>query len=309
MADETRMKIRDLERASGVPRSTIHYYVREGLLHPPYRTGRTMAYYDGSHLRRLEAIQGIKMDYLVTRKSSRVPIDLIRHQLQEGYSLSRRKSPKRQEPRRKDNEHRLRMKREIIEAALGLYANRGFYLTNVRDIAKAVGISPPTFYHYFPDKRELFFEVIEYVIRGTRQEIEDALEDERNPLRRNLIMFRIFFENYPKIGEILNQLRAGLAINDEWARERLARVYRDLTDVLVREISEGIRQGRVREMDPDLLAFFLIANAEATIHRVSLDDRYSIEELAVFYDDFAKNGYLTEKGRKEIGTTSGRVRP
>lgn len=56
------MRMKELVQRSGMSRSTIHFYLREGLLHPPIKTGRTMAYYDRGHLDRLKSIQKSKMD-------------------------------------------------------------------------------------------------------------------------------------------------------------------------------------------------------------------------------------------------------
>ncbi len=59
--DEGRpLKISDLERITGVGRSTIHYYLREGLLTPPRRTGKTMAYYDAGHVEELRRIRDLQ---------------------------------------------------------------------------------------------------------------------------------------------------------------------------------------------------------------------------------------------------------
>ena len=43
-----RMRMRDLERATGVGRETIRFYIREGLLPEPERPGRNVAWYDAS---------------------------------------------------------------------------------------------------------------------------------------------------------------------------------------------------------------------------------------------------------------------
>lgn len=303
MAEKGKLKIADLERASGVPRSTIHHYLHEGILHPPFKTGQTMAYYDDSHIRRLEAIQKIKLEFLKKNRRSRAPLDLIKHQLQEGYTLIKAKGAESSDLRRKTDERSQNRKKEIIEAALRLYSNRGYYLTNVRNIAKEAGISTPTFYLYFPDKRDLFVEVIEYVIGIIKRDMEDALSKEQNPIMRQIIMFRGFLENYSKIGEVLNQLRAGVAINDQWAKEKLIKVYRDLMEILIKELDEGIKLGKVRDMDRELLAFFILSLTEAAIHRASLDNKYSIEQLAIFLDLFAKNGYLKREEFGKYGDT------
>jgi DNA-binding transcriptional MerR regulator len=50
------LKIGEIARRSGVPASTIRYYVKEGLLPPPSKTNKKMAYYDESCIEKLKAI-------------------------------------------------------------------------------------------------------------------------------------------------------------------------------------------------------------------------------------------------------------
>lgn len=50
------LKIGEISKRSGVPASTIRYYVKEGLLPPPSKTNKKMAYYDESCIEKLKAI-------------------------------------------------------------------------------------------------------------------------------------------------------------------------------------------------------------------------------------------------------------
>src|SRR6478672_8571642 len=76
--------------------------------------------------------------------------------------------------------------RQILDAAFAVFAERGLAAARLDDIAKRAGLSKGTIYLYFPNKEELFREVvhstvIEFIERG-----EAALETERDP-RRALI--------------------------------------------------------------------------------------------------------------------------
>ena len=51
------MRMRELEKASGVGRETIRYYIREGLLPEPDRASRNSAFYNDDHIHRLRAIK------------------------------------------------------------------------------------------------------------------------------------------------------------------------------------------------------------------------------------------------------------
>ena len=52
--------IRELERISGVPRTTIHYYLRQGLLPRPQKTCASRSLYTEEHVRLLAKITEMK---------------------------------------------------------------------------------------------------------------------------------------------------------------------------------------------------------------------------------------------------------
>ncbi len=64
----------ELSSRSGVPRETIHFYLREGLLPRPRKGGRTVAYYGEEHLDRLRIIRRL-------REEKYLPLAVIRRLL------------------------------------------------------------------------------------------------------------------------------------------------------------------------------------------------------------------------------------
>lgn len=69
------MRMRDLERASGIGRETIRFYIREGLLPEPVRTARNAALYGEEHLTRLLAIRRLREDRFLPLGVIRVLLD------------------------------------------------------------------------------------------------------------------------------------------------------------------------------------------------------------------------------------------
>ncbi len=59
-AQRKRLKMKDLERATGVGRESIRFYIREGLLPEPERPGRNVAYYDESFVERIRFIKELQ---------------------------------------------------------------------------------------------------------------------------------------------------------------------------------------------------------------------------------------------------------
>ncbi len=58
-----KLKMAELVKKTGVPKSTILYYVKEGLLPAPEKTSHNMAYYDASYVDRIKAIKALQNRY------------------------------------------------------------------------------------------------------------------------------------------------------------------------------------------------------------------------------------------------------
>lgn len=64
----------------------------------------------------------------------------------------------------------------ILTSAEKLFARRGFAGTSIRDITDAVGIKPPALYNHFPNKEDLYAEVLAASLRPLI-ELVDAADD------------------------------------------------------------------------------------------------------------------------------------
>ena len=69
--------MRDLVRVTGLPRETIHFYLTQGLLPKPIKTGRNTAVYGLEHLDRLQRIKDLQERHFL-------PLRAIKAVLEEG---------------------------------------------------------------------------------------------------------------------------------------------------------------------------------------------------------------------------------
>jgi AcrR family transcriptional regulator len=56
-----------------------------------------------------------------------------------------------------------RRRRQLLDTALAVFADRGFHGTAMNDIAEAAGVTKPVLYQHFRSKRELYGEVLDDV--------------------------------------------------------------------------------------------------------------------------------------------------
>ncbi|MFA6011824.1 MAG: MerR family transcriptional regulator [Desulfobacteraceae bacterium] len=278
------LKINEVEKVTGIPRSTIHFYLREGLLHPPVKTGRTMAYYDSSHLERLKLIQqmkndlGIPITYIKDRLALQTPGMSPEPNAATNETFSATSSPKD------------RRKNEIINGAIKIFSEKGFYKTKVKDITDALDMSTGTFYIYFKNKDDLFNEAIDGVVKSILGGAAEAIKNEKDFMMRILLRGRIFFEQYSKYSEVLNQLRAEMTRDSQKYQKKVKKIYHGLTQPIIREFAAAMDQGLIRKSDPDLLAYAMTGLIEIMSFRMTVDPTYSFGDVITFLADFIING-------------------
>ena len=277
------MRINELVERSGVPRTTIHYYLREGLLHPPHKTGRTTAVYDESHLQRLKLISDLKKD-------TRTPIAFLKEQIEKAENESPPPAADFDATKKvKTNREKDRKREEIIKAAIRVFSSLGYHRTKVSDITEELQISTGSFYLYFQNKRELFIDVIDQVFRSIVGEAAVAIKEEKDYFERMRIRGRVFFKNYTLYNEILNQLRAEIAGGEGWPQEKLKKIYHGLTNPVISEIKGAMDAGLIHPADPELMAYCLTGLIEIASLRLSLDNKYTFEDV----EDFLEKQFIT----------------
>jgi AcrR family transcriptional regulator len=71
-----------------------------------------------------------------------------------------------------------RTRQQIIDAAMGLFAERGYHTTTIADIAEAAEVAPRTFFSYFPSKEAVVFHNVDRDMDALAAALRDRLPGE-----------------------------------------------------------------------------------------------------------------------------------
>jgi AcrR family transcriptional regulator len=71
-----------------------------------------------------------------------------------------------------------RTREQIIEAAMRLFAERGYHATTIADIATAADVAPRTFFAYFPSKEAVVFHNVDRDLDSLASALRDRLPGE-----------------------------------------------------------------------------------------------------------------------------------
>lgn len=156
-------------------------------------------------------------------------------------------------------------RRDLIEAALELFAEKGYFGTSLRDIATAVGIRESAIYHHFADKAALFEAVLfDAHCDGTRMGPTPP-----PPFEGPAVALPGFLERYvaamlDRFATLRERRRFRIMMSDG-ARlavenkvnyfDKMAVARQPLVDLMAALISDGL----VRPRDPEQTAMLLMA--------------------------------------------------
>jgi AcrR family transcriptional regulator len=149
---------------------------------------------------------------------------------------------------------------QIIKAALEVFGECGLANARLQDIAERAGVSKGTIYLYFPNKEELFREMIRQTAVAAIERAEQA--DVPGPPTNQLVAFMRGYWTFvrsPAFSTIyrlvLGELHQYPDLAKFYANEVVARGQKLLSAI----ISRGIETGEFRDMDPMVGARMLVA--------------------------------------------------
>jgi len=160
----------------------------------------------------------------------------------------------------------------ILTTAQGLFARFGLKKVTTDDIAREAHVSKATIYRYFPNKTEIFEEVV-------RMETEELLTAVRAAIDRESTVFDKFrthlMTRMSKLHELLNFYNVTQqTLHDYWphiaeVRTRLMREERKIVQGIIRE---GNRTGELAVKDIDLVAHILVVALQSVEYPWAIDE-------------------------------------
>ena len=158
---------------------------------------------------------------------------------------------------RKERDQQVR-RRDLLAAAERLFAQKGYHHTTMEDIAHEAQYGTGTIYLYFKKKEELYEALLErkvgeYVthVHNRVREAESHLEKVRTLLSAKLEFFETHKEFFRIYLAELSTLDSTLRRCSAKHREKM---YYDHQAFVAQTLSDAMRAGVIREVDPTKLA-------------------------------------------------------
>ncbi len=180
-----------------------------------------------------------------------------------------------------------RRQQEVVDAAAGVFARRGYDQTTVQELAKEVGIAAGGLYHYFGSKEQLLIRICDELMDPLLARIEPLVADETvDPAQQLRAVVRLWVEHVCTHRDhmlVFQQERHVIEHGAQWrgvrtTRKRFERMIEDL-------LGRGGREGALRFDDRRVALSALLGMVNHTAQWYRPRGRLTPQEIADGYVD------------------------
>ena len=264
MKEKDLMKISELSKRSKIPISTIRYYILEGLIPAPLKTGKTRAFYSGIHLKILNLIRYKQVE-------GRKPLNVIKEEIKNKVAFLQN------DPKKTDLSSD---KRDVIlSSSIALFMEKGYAETSTSDIAHHAKMSKGTIYDNFSNKEEIFMACADRIFYDMYNDVWNEIKEEKDMALRLAKRGEIFFSSYPQWISMMNLVKS-LSVGDNHSfRAKFYQLIQQMVNPMIREIEHLKQEGLIRkDIDCVLAGYLLMGMAEYGAWLV-MHENYSEETI------------------------------
>lgn len=189
----------------------------------------------------------------------------------------------------------------ILDAAIEVFAEKGFHHARISDIARRAGVADGTIYLYFRNKDDVLLTIFEEKMGILIAGVLAALDGVDDPLQKVRIFARYHFRQVEDHRALAEVLQIELRLSNKFLKEYRPEKLWEYLNVFANIVREGQERGVVRaELDPFVLMWaFFGALDEIAMQWVLAKrrDKFSLEATAdtvadVFIRGMAEGGSI-----------------
>ena len=171
----------------------------------------------------------------------------------------------------------------IIDAALEVFAEKGFHNATIAEIARKAHVSEATVYEYCGSKEDLLFSIPEEITRSSVERVESILPFIKGAENRLRAVVYGYYQVYRDNPQYSSLVLLDLKHNRKFMQTEGYHMVRKAAGILLGVIKEGIESGEFRsDIDTQLVRSMVLGTIEHVFFRWHLMERQ--EELPDFVD-------------------------
>lgn len=195
----------------------------------------------------------------------------------------------------KKTDLKVKKKNRIIEAAVKVFAKKGFYLAKVSDVAKAANVADGTIYLYFKNKDDLLINLFEQKMELILQRFKEQLKDIADPVEKLHRFVDVYFALIEEDKELADVFQVELRQSAKFLKDYHNEKFLDFLSVIKSIIQEGMENGFFRtDLNPDVVKIMIFGTVDEVARQwiLGADAKYSLKEAGENVKHILTNGLI-----------------
>jgi AcrR family transcriptional regulator len=155
----------------------------------------------------------------------------------------------------------------ILETAIGMFAEKGYAGTSVREIVEQAGVSKPVLYYYFQSKEGLFLAILEMAENMQKELLARILESSGDVFERLLLIYRRIYAGIEENRNLYKMIQGLVYGPPQGAPDYDFTRYHHHMFNAIRDIYKaGIDGGEVKKIAEEEVAYLVLSLIDFCLH-------------------------------------------
>jgi TetR/AcrR family fatty acid metabolism transcriptional regulator len=134
----------------------------------------------------------------------------------------------------------------ILDAAIKVFADQGFFQSTVSQIAKAAGVADGTIYLYFKNKDDILIHFYEYKTRQIFERFRDAVSQPSTAEEKLRCLIRVHLQEFQKDRNMAIVYQAETHQNRRLGHQQIKEMSKMYRDIISEVVELGQEEGSIR---------------------------------------------------------------
>ena len=183
----------------------------------------------------------------------------------------------------------------IIEAAVKVFAQKGFYLAKVSDVARAADVADGTIYLYFKNKDDLLISLFEQKMELILQRFRERLQNIVDPVEKLHNLIDLYFELIEEDKDLADVFQVELRQSTKFLKNYHNQKFLDFLSLIASIIQEGMENGYFRaDLNLDVVKIMIFGTLDEVARQwiLGADSIYSLDDAKKDVKHILTNGLI-----------------
>jgi AcrR family transcriptional regulator len=183
----------------------------------------------------------------------------------------------------------------ILEAALDLFAQRGYHATSMREIAAEVPIRAAGIYYWFASKEAILLELERFFLDDLNVAVIEAVSHHKNPATRLAAAVRVhvrFHGLFPRAAFVTDSELRALSGEDRIEIQAKRDAYQAM---FIGFIEDGVRAGVFKASDVKIVSYAILLECTGVAIWFAPNGTRTLDEVAEIHIELVLGSLMTPR--------------